>query len=691
MSKLQQIESLRIIRRKGTSEDPFIPIEEVLEATNSKVLLSEIPDQFIKVQVKDESGSRLYETKSQYPKENEFYVNYKNGEVLFHQSKNDKKLTFIYTGTGIILIDSSRTWHENDTVKNKLNSIQGQINQLVIDGDSSPEAAQARVDTKGTEHYVLKERLDSDYLDLDSKISDHKSTLESHKLKLSDHNEKINKHESQINTHENTLREHTSELNNHAEKLVEHANELQNHSAQLAQEEQRTFKKSLVNHKQTKGYFVIVDDDGSGDVYTKLKPLAEDYNIPITCAIVPTFIENGQSAGSAFNGPALTLEQMYELQRDLNFEFVSHTWSHPRLAELTDSEIYRELKLSLDWLQEKGFNGRTAIVYPYGSHNDRVMKIARTMYESGIAVDSGFGKAVFPPLDTYRIRRVFDTYGVEKAKNEIDKAKENNGLVIWGTHCWYDTWSETNTREIIEYALSNGLEVVTLSKALQEFGNLIEIPNDDVPILVGADGKGNIRQTVILDKFDEHTIENSLEDFSYRYITVTPITYQESQKEGYPVHQGGLLITYRVADSPYANYQVFEPIQVNSTKGWANKQRFIRYWVNNAWTEFLGVEKELTLQNEWSGTLKCKKNELNQVHLYGTITAGITTAGTIIGQLPENYRPNVITPVVAYNATDLETQIGIFISNTGNISIRLPATTVMDSGETIHINATFQV
>ncbi|ETT88852.1 MULTISPECIES: hypothetical protein [Bacillus] len=46
--------------------------------------------------------------------------------------------------------------------KSETNSIQEQLNQLVIDGDSSVEAAQARVDENGNLHPTLKARIDAD-------------------------------------------------------------------------------------------------------------------------------------------------------------------------------------------------------------------------------------------------------------------------------------------------------------------------------------------------------------------------------------------------------------------------------------------------------------------------------------------------------------------------------------------------
>ncbi|MDF2543492.1 MAG: family lipase [Herbinix sp.] len=51
-------------------------------------------------------------------------------------------------------------------------STQTQLNQIVIDGDSSVEAAQARVDASGFAYGVLKERLDTEYAKVNSQLAD---------------------------------------------------------------------------------------------------------------------------------------------------------------------------------------------------------------------------------------------------------------------------------------------------------------------------------------------------------------------------------------------------------------------------------------------------------------------------------------------------------------------------------------
>ncbi|MGG3383086.1 hypothetical protein [Heyndrickxia faecalis] len=56
--------------------------------------------------------------------------------------------------------------------KDRADNIQAQINNLVADGDSSPEAAQARVGTDGTNYATLKARLDSENQIVTSQLTD---------------------------------------------------------------------------------------------------------------------------------------------------------------------------------------------------------------------------------------------------------------------------------------------------------------------------------------------------------------------------------------------------------------------------------------------------------------------------------------------------------------------------------------
>ncbi|MEK6459148.1 metallophosphoesterase [Heyndrickxia faecalis] len=56
--------------------------------------------------------------------------------------------------------------------KDRADNIQAQVDNLVADGDSSPEAAQARVGADGTNYTTLKQRLDTEHADVTAQLAD---------------------------------------------------------------------------------------------------------------------------------------------------------------------------------------------------------------------------------------------------------------------------------------------------------------------------------------------------------------------------------------------------------------------------------------------------------------------------------------------------------------------------------------
>src|SRR5690606_32139641 len=74
-----------------------------------------------------------------------------------------------------------------------------QLDTIVIEGDSSVEAAQARVDTNGVVHNTLKDRLDSEYNDISSQI-DGKVNMSEYMTKINEMEQGINGNSADINS-----------------------------------------------------------------------------------------------------------------------------------------------------------------------------------------------------------------------------------------------------------------------------------------------------------------------------------------------------------------------------------------------------------------------------------------------------------------------------------------------------------
>ena len=86
------------------------------------------------------------------------------------------------------------------TAETKADSVQEQFNQVVIDGDSSVEAAQARVEKDGTSHQTLKERLDAENSEVTSRLADIATITSSQVNILGDGSDETSKIKSMIDS-----------------------------------------------------------------------------------------------------------------------------------------------------------------------------------------------------------------------------------------------------------------------------------------------------------------------------------------------------------------------------------------------------------------------------------------------------------------------------------------------------------
>lgn len=110
--------------RKGTADDPYVKKDESFEISNSKVILSELPDYYYKVRVQG-LNQDWFEIEEGTPSLNQFKVDYQNKLVTFHPDHNGKMVNFKYQGTGIIYFPTSMIYahQENGTVTETLDDM----------------------------------------------------------------------------------------------------------------------------------------------------------------------------------------------------------------------------------------------------------------------------------------------------------------------------------------------------------------------------------------------------------------------------------------------------------------------------------------------------------------------------------------------------------------------------------------
>ena len=412
----------------------------------------------------------------------------------------------------------------------------------------------------------------------------------------------------------------------------------------------------------SKGMITIIDDDIPQEVYTKLKPIAEEYNIPITCAVVTSVVgKNAPTNGDMYPGkPALTLDQMRELQ-EIGFEFVSHTHSHARLNTLSSEQIREEFEKSRKWLWENGFDGSTAMVYPYGAFNQTVLDEVDKYYESGFNIDHGESIVLKAPLKRpFDIKRVA-TNNLSKVKRFIDEVADNGGWVVPLTHVWFDDWSEIEFREMIEYALARGLEFVSVREGLKRF----------------SDGTSPSDTVLSLNSLPV-TVNTPISEFPDNKITYRRM--RASELVGFPNGAGGMLVTHKLSDDWYTWKQTLfiSPPLYND-----RDVRYERQVISSdgEWGEFRQFEELPTLgnpdivtidRNGWTGSFTVQKDHNNNVSLVGKIVVGTVSEASILGQLPENVRPYRLTAIQLLRQRQSSTvvdMVGGYISDSGNVVV----------------------
>lgn len=102
---------LMITWRAGTEEDPYIDVVDNLAIILNKTVLSEIPDEFHRVQINGyvELIQNTYNPQL-VPNDNQFIVNYTNGVVTFNPSQNGKLIVPTYKGRGQIQYPAERIY-----------------------------------------------------------------------------------------------------------------------------------------------------------------------------------------------------------------------------------------------------------------------------------------------------------------------------------------------------------------------------------------------------------------------------------------------------------------------------------------------------------------------------------------------------------------------------------------------------
>lgn len=392
-------------------------------------------------------------------------------------------------------------------------NVQTQLDTIVVNGDSSPEAAQARVDNEGHVYSNLKERLDTDY------------------------------------------QKNTSGLESLTQSVVEYS-ELNNFEV-------------TNKYRKQKPLVTFSFDDGFLEDYTKMLPLFNSKGIRATTGIVTNWIGT-EGVMNLKQIKELQDNHGWEIASHSK----THSGQFPLK---TDEQLISELKDSKEILINYGLDVKNFLVPFGATDKRVQEFCRRYYRATRVSGSGASGIQNYMPVNMQALNSILFgdakpgssidkesgqiVDSLEYFKYYINQAKSNNGWLIFIIHSRNATNNGLLSMlgQIIDYIQSINVDIVTMNEGLNYFGNIV----DTFDFRIGADGKiggkyGKIQQT------GENSITNDtpLSDVDSGYMTFNVVT--SGGGSGFPNNGGGTLVTVR-PDNYYneRSFQLFHEFGKN--------------------------------------------------------------------------------------------------------------------------------
>lgn len=338
--------------------------------------------------------------------------------------------------------------------------------------------------------------------------------------------------------------------------------------------------------RTNKPIFTIIDDDGHMAVKEKLVPLANKYNFKFTSAIIGSWVEDSDPRHMRVND----IKDLY----NMGHEIASHSYGHIHMDTTTESELKSDFERMGKFIKSMGIN-YSNLVYPFGARNDSAINVVRNYVRGARTTAYGINYA---PIQTWDLRVIngsttdYDTLSTDKErvqylKNELDKAYQNKGWAIYASHIYMDGNNhEYIIEELVKYAQSLGMEIVTFNEGLNRFGNIIDIgryfdydvdSREYYVLGVNSEVRSSFNNVPLRRVAD---VSNSTPPnyFKLGDVYIRRVTY--ANKTGFPEKEGVLTVDLAgaIAYNQYAT-QTYEPVGTGRI--------YKRYALDsNAWSEW---------------------------------------------------------------------------------------------------------
>lgn len=336
----------------------------------------------------------------------------------------------------------------------------------------------------------------------------------------------------------------------------------------------------------------LVDDGASEEIWTRLKPVADQYNVPFAFGAVVDWI--GQPG-------YLTLSQLLQLQSE-GHEIASHSVTHTYdddyatlKHEIVDSKhLLENLGLKID-----------NYIYPAGVTTETHRKLAKEVYASAVGTITGINTMPIKQYNTHRVALGsyfdvvdgVDTSTLDYYKSKVDEAIDSNGWLIFKIHVHapqHDATQQQHLKDTIAYILSKGVDVVTIREGLQVFGNVLDVGDEhgETGEYTKLDKSGNLTSysiPIVRHDTDEGVkASDPLSSFPRNKISYSQI--RAVNATDFPEGRIGFLETNRIHFA--IAYQLYHVARSNKI--------YKRWWdqTNEEWAEFERMSRELPIVRE---------------------------------------------------------------------------------------------
>jgi len=209
---------------------------------------------------------------------------------------------------------------------------------------------------------------------------------------------------------------------------------------------------------------VFTFDGNNATLYNETFRIFKDKSVPFTLYVTTDW---------AGNAGMFTWAQIQEMNED-GIDIQCHGQTHTRFTDLTAAELAAELLAVNAAFVANGLESPNHCAYPYGTSGAAVEAVVDNYRLTGVKYYSLPAILQYRNLNKYQIGRyridtILDQTTCNAFKAQIDDAVINNGAIITIGHSgWTNVYpygiKEEYLREIIDYAVSKGVDIISVSE-----------------------------------------------------------------------------------------------------------------------------------------------------------------------------------------------------------------------------------